>query len=185
MAEGVRIRHADKRNVMLTAVSSRTLKAPINCPVCGREHTHKTYHIRLDDQGTAIVSPEVWSKLGRIKAGFERVDTVADPPAQGVAVRSTMTFFGAEITETPHGVRVIHPTLRNERLVLVDAERPYPVPYLCSACGLAHTHKTYHLDLDAEGGVVVSNEVAQVLERLGMSKQEPDIGPPVVAAEQG
>ena len=185
MAEGVRIRHADKRNVMLTVASTRTYKQPVACSTCGRQHVHKTYHIRLDDQGTGIVSAEVWAKLKRAKgAGFTQVDTVANPPAQGVNVRSTMTFFGAELTEVPGGVRVIHPQLRNERLVLVDQERPYPVPYLCSQCRLAHSHKTYHLDLDAEGGTVVSVEVAKVLERLGMSKEEPEIGPPVVAAAQ-
>lgn len=181
MSEGIRIRHADQRNAVLTVVANRPLREPHRCPVCLQEHTHKTYHVRVDDQGSAIVSPEIWGKLQRLKAGFERVETVANPPAQGVNVRSTMTFFGGSMTEVPGGVRVTHPSLRNERLVLIDAERAYGVPYLCRECGLAHTHKTYHLDLDAEGGVVVSNEVAKALERLGMSKEEPLTGPPVVA----
>lgn len=185
MAEGIRVRHETERNVLLTVVSSRTYKSPLLCPTCGREHTHKTYHIRLDDQGTGIVSPEVWKKLDKAKgSGFSHAGTVTEPPAQGVSVRSTMTFYGAGLTEMPAGVRVVHPTLRNERLVMVDGERPYPVPYLCRECGLAHTHKTYHLDLDAEGGVVVSVEVAKALERLGMTQEQPIKGPPIVAAAQ-
>jgi hypothetical protein len=185
MAEGVRIRHDSKRNCVLTVVSSRAYREPVQCPTCLKTHTQKTYHIRLDDQGTGIVSPEVWNKLRRAKgAGFSQVDTVASPPAQGVAVRSTMSFFGAEMVEMPSGVRVTHPSLRGERLVLVDAEQPYGVPYACAICGLVHTHKTYHLDLDADGGTLVSTEVAKTLERLGMSQQEIPAGPPVVAAIQ-
>lgn len=185
MAEGVRIRHETKRNCVLTVVSSRAYTEPVRCPTCLKTHTQKTYHIRLDDQGTGIVSTEVWQKLRRAPgSGFTFADNVSSPPAQGVAVRSTMSFFGAEMVEMPTGVRVTHPSLRSERLVLVDAERPYGVPYACAICGLVHTHKTYHLDLDADGGTLVSTEVAKTLERLGMSQQETPKGPPVVAANQ-
>lgn len=186
MAEGVRIRHASERNCIYTLVSSRTLRAPMQCPTCGREHVQKTYHIRLDDQGTGIVSPEVWAKLRRIPdSGFTNDGTVGTPPAQGVSVRSQLLFNGSEMTEVAAGVRVTHPTLRNERLVLVDADRPYGVPYACPICGLVHTHKTYHLELDAEGGTTVSAEVAATIERLGMTAQPTETGPRVVAAGTG
>ncbi len=68
------------------------------------------------------------------------------------------------------GVRVRHRSERSCRLVLVDASRAYVTPQLCPACHTTHTFKTYHLDLDETGAVIVS---AEIVERL---KVMPDHG---------
>lgn len=61
------------------------------------------------------------------------------------------------------GVRLRHPTRRNERFVATDNRRPYRVPYACLECGTTHECKTYHLELDDEGTVIVSKEIADRL----------------------
>lgn len=64
------------------------------------------------------------------------------------------------------GIRLRHPELRSTLLLLVDPERPYIPPYLCSACNVAHTAKTYHLYLDHQGTVIVSTGVLAGLRRI-------------------
>lgn len=59
------------------------------------------------------------------------------------------------------GVRLRHANARNVRYTVVDSDRPYPVPYVCSeprlgGCGSTHTFKTYHLNLDDQGTVIVN-----------------------------
>lgn len=158
---------------MFTMVDARKpYRPPFACPVCGREHAFKTYHIRLDDTGAAIVSKEIWQRLRTIPdSGFESVDTVKKPPAQGVAIaRQRVTFATGDMEEAPGGVIVRHPSLTAQRLVAIDDQTPYPQPYDCPICGSQHRHKTYHLDLDAEGAALVSPQIAAVLERLGMTR---------------
>lgn len=46
---------------------------------------------------------------------------------------------------------------------MVEIAKPYPRPYDCTDCGRTHAHKTYHLDIDAEGFCIVS---PRVFERL-------------------
>ena len=152
----------------------RPYEAPFMCLVCGREHVHKTYHIRLDDSGTAIVSKDVWDRLKTLPAsGFSSVNTVTRPPAQGVAMRHDLVAFArSDMEEAPGGVVIRHPTLTSQRLIAIDRETPYAAPYACAECGTTHTHKTYHIDLDHEGSALVSPQIAAVLERLGMKKDQ-------------
>jgi hypothetical protein len=58
------------------------------CRVCGRPHTCKTYHFKLDAEGTVIVSTTIWAHLARMPdhGGFELVNTVGAPPAQGLVL---------------------------------------------------------------------------------------------------
>jgi hypothetical protein len=86
---GVRIRHVTARTCTYTLVdASRPLLAPLLCAVCVRTHTFKTYHIRLDDNGAAIVSPEVAERIGRLgpQTGFTVMNEVLRPPAQNIAL---------------------------------------------------------------------------------------------------
>jgi hypothetical protein len=54
------------------------------CGTCGTQHFAKTYHIQLR-AGAAIVSHGVWAGLqGLADNPFELVNTVAEPPAQGI-----------------------------------------------------------------------------------------------------
>lgn len=89
---GVRLRHATQRNAVLTIVDpTRRYQAPYICLMCSPEgaviktsHRFKTYHIKVDDVGAAIVSPEIAAKLGELQnfAGFTILEEVAKPPAQ-------------------------------------------------------------------------------------------------------
>ena len=172
---GLRVRHATERNCVLTLVDGRRVLSPPHlCGVCLRSHDRKTYHIRLDDQGAAIVSREIWQRLSVMPShgSFTLVGPIAKPPPQTTSINRSVSFSGAEMAEVPKGVMVRHPTLRNQRFVVVDPTRPYPVPHLCSVCSVAHRAKTYHLTLDGEGAVTVSPEVAEAVERLGMSRAE-------------
>jgi hypothetical protein len=88
---GLRIRHAEVTNRILTIVDrSRPYTVPLACDVCGVTHLWKTYHIELDDEGSAIVSPEAWAMIERIPAhGFSFTNEVRHPPAKtiGLGVR--------------------------------------------------------------------------------------------------
>lgn len=65
------------------------------------------------------------------------------------------------------GVRLTHETLRGVTYV-VGTRRRYTVPVLCPKCGTTHTHKTYHLDLDGEGAVIVSPTIFERLREVGL-----------------
>lgn len=81
---GLRIRHREVTNRILTIVDQgQPYSAPYPCPTCHLIHVFKTYHVELDDTGTAIVSLEVWFHVQRIPAhGFQVVNQVDKPPAR-------------------------------------------------------------------------------------------------------
>lgn len=89
---GVRIRHATEVAATFTLVDgSRPYREPWTCPPppegCATTHDFKTYHIRVDDTGAAIVSPEIWQRLQRIAGNpFSLVNEVAQPPAQRIVL---------------------------------------------------------------------------------------------------
>lgn len=56
------------------------------------------------------------------------------------------------------GVKLHHPVLRNAMLVAEDPDRPYPVPYICTACDRVHINKAVHLRFDGVGDVCVAEE---------------------------
>lgn len=87
---GVRIQHPTKRNVTFTlADAGRPYRAPVECPACHRKHQFKTYHLKLDEVGAAIVSPEIVERLKRIPGQpFAIANEVARPPDQTIAVPS-------------------------------------------------------------------------------------------------
>lgn len=55
------------------------------CSVCGVQHFHVTFHLQLR-AGSIIVTESLWAKLQAMDdhAGFEYVNHVQDPPAQGM-----------------------------------------------------------------------------------------------------
>lgn len=60
------------------------------------------------------------------------------------------------------GVRLHHPTARNCRFTIVENDKPYPVPYVCTppefgGCGITHMFKTHHLNLDETGSVIIGD----------------------------
>lgn len=92
MAAGVRIQHPTARNTVFTLMdASRPYRAPWTCPPppagCASTHAFKTYHLRLDETGAAIVSPEIVERLRRIPGQpFAVANEVASPPDQTVSV---------------------------------------------------------------------------------------------------
>lgn len=89
---GFRIQHPTERNVTFTLVdASRPYREPWTCPPppngCASTHDFKTYHLRLDETGSAIVSAEIVERLRRIPGQpFAIANEVADPPVQTVFV---------------------------------------------------------------------------------------------------
>lgn len=69
------------------------------------------------------------------------------------------------------GIRIQHPQAVNCRYTVVDAAQPYREPYQCTppelgGCGLLHTFKTHHLNLDGVGAVIVSEGVLKRIKSL-------------------
>lgn len=78
---------------------TRPYTTPFECSGCHNTHVFKTYHIRLDSFGFAIVSREVWARLQAIPgAPFELSNEVEKPPSQIVSP------FGdpLQVKVTPH-----------------------------------------------------------------------------------
>jgi hypothetical protein len=98
MADGVRIQPQPARlraegvgsaahRLFVVRDVTRPLPPPWSaCGTCGVAHGCKTYHLQLDGDGTVIVSTTIWANLQRLhdRGGFEQVNVVATPPAQGL-----------------------------------------------------------------------------------------------------
>lgn len=58
------------------------------CGYCGIPHDCKTYHLRLDEDGTDMVSVGVWNQLQRLvdNGGFRLVSHHPEPPTQGLVL---------------------------------------------------------------------------------------------------
>jgi hypothetical protein len=80
---GIRIVHETKRSCVLTIVdATRPYKQPYECPTCHATHRFKSYHVPVDDQGAAIVSPEVLERIKRLPLhGFAIQNEVRKPPS--------------------------------------------------------------------------------------------------------
>lgn len=68
----------------------------------------------------------------------------------------------------PTGVRLFHEDLRNCTIVVVHPKREYRVPFECPTCNQTHRWKAYHLNLDDQGSVIVSEAVYKRLREAGM-----------------
>ncbi len=65
------------------------------------------------------------------------------------------------------GIRLAHPVHKSCTLI-IEHFKPYTAPLLCGPCGKTHLTKTYHLYLDAEGTVIVSQEIFDSLKQVGL-----------------
>lgn len=108
---GIRIQHETERNCTLTLVDGKRLyPEPWQCPTCGRLHTHKTYHLILDETGAVLVSTEIVERLKALPlmGGFRIANVVESPPEQRVVVAARI-----DRPQRPIGPPVlVHPTLR-------------------------------------------------------------------------
>jgi hypothetical protein len=66
------------------------------------------------------------------------------------------------------GIRLGHESLKNVTYVIFHPVQKYKVPYLCGKCQATHTYKSYHLDLDDQGTVIVSHGVFDALREVGL-----------------
>lgn len=96
MADGVRIQLTAERRAQYPNVSwgnrmivvrdvTRPLP-PTACRICAHPHDCKTYHLKLEADGTVIVSTTIWDNMRKLfdHGGFEEVNVVGAPPAQGI-----------------------------------------------------------------------------------------------------
>lgn len=95
---GVRIQHPTARSVTYTLTDGhRPYRTPLVCMAqlvirgelrpCGRTHTHKTYHLALDETGAAVVSETIAARLRSIPGQpFAFTNAVARPPDLTVRV---------------------------------------------------------------------------------------------------
>jgi hypothetical protein len=99
MADGVRIQLTAERmrevnidsaaNRLITVRDvGRPMISTAVCNVCHQRHDCKTYHFQMDADGTKIVSTTIWDNLQKMydHGGFEMVNVVAHPPAQGIVL---------------------------------------------------------------------------------------------------
>jgi hypothetical protein len=97
MADGIRIQPQRARlaaegitdvagRLFVVRDISRPLTPGDPCGTCGYPHDCKTYHLKLDAEGTIIVSTTVWANMRKLfdNGGFEEVNVVPRPPAQGI-----------------------------------------------------------------------------------------------------
>ena len=107
---GIRIRHDTLKGVTLVVLHpKRRYREPYLCPVCKITHKKKAFHIKLDGEGCAIVSPQVLNRLkecGMPKLTIE--NEVLNPPKQVVGIGSIQGRF--EIVE--------HESTGNKLLIL-------------------------------------------------------------------
>lgn len=88
------------RNQSIAVECPRKYKAPYACPQCQVVHLNKTVHLKLDAEGTTIVSREVFEDLRR--AGLpelEFLNIVEKPPAQTISI-SDAGVKGAYVAKT-------------------------------------------------------------------------------------
>lgn len=90
------------------------------------------------------------------------------------------------------GVRLHHPELRNVTYTITNYAVPLKASMVCASCsGVVHTHKTYHLNIDAAGDVIVAEELTEVMHRAGLLKEaglvtmKQIIKPPPMVIEPG
>ena len=79
------------------------------------------------------------------------------------------------LIEEKDGIRIRHKVMKSCTFVLRDKARPIPkrperVYPTCGICGVPHSFRVYHFQLDAEGCVIVSTSIYQELLRF------PDVG---------
>lgn len=79
------------------------------------------------------------------------------------------------------GVRLHHHELRSCTFTVTNYAIPLVAPMFCWSCSggpegaaprvVVHTHKTYHLQIDAAGDVIVAEELAQKLTDWGLFRE--------------
>lgn len=70
------------------------------------------------------------------------------------------------------GVRLKHKFLTNTLYTFSVRWRPYSRPFLCPTCNITHEFKTYHLQLDDQGCVIISTGILKRLLEVGLERLE-------------
>lgn len=87
------------------------------------------------------------------------------------------------------GVRIRHATLHSCLVLVPDLSRSLRRPYQCPTCNTVHTCKTYHLNLDSDGTVIVSPEIWERLKGIqdhdfSLENEVPNPPPQVVGLDR-
>jgi hypothetical protein len=79
------------------------------------------------------------------------------------------------------GVRLHHSELRNVTYTITNYAVPLKAPMFCWSCSgglegasprvVIHDHKTFHLNINAAGDVVVAEELVEMMHRTGLLKE--------------
>ena len=109
---GTRIQHDTARNVLVTLMTNKIpLVAPMVCAPCDTTHTYKTYHLRLDEAGSAIVSKGMITALTAAQAftrgGFSIVNEVEKPPPQRLVISNPADASRRVVLENLERVPVV------------------------------------------------------------------------------
>ncbi len=67
------------------------------------------------------------------------------------------------------GIRLRHLDYANCLVTVPIPHRPFRTAYLCPTCNKAHAVKTYHLNLDDQGSVIVSTTIYERLKEVGLA----------------
>lgn len=88
MSKGIRLYHPTARSgTFAFSHNNRPYRYPLMCAACRAVHQVKTYHVAVDHDGFAIVSPQVWRMMrDHNTAGFSVANEVATPPVQAVSL---------------------------------------------------------------------------------------------------
>jgi hypothetical protein len=103
---GLRVQHPVRRNCRYTVVEQVPYTQPFNCPPpqvggCGRVHVFKTYHLNLDEVGSAVISRGVYERIRTAleRDGFIVANEVKDPPTIAIGLAAPRQQFEIEIVD--------------------------------------------------------------------------------------
>jgi hypothetical protein len=81
MSDSARIHHPTARDATVILAHSRPYTVPFLCSMCGVAHEYKTYHIKVDSVGDAVVSGEILDRLKELEdnGGWEILGVELNP----------------------------------------------------------------------------------------------------------
>ena len=68
------------------------------------------------------------------------------------------------------GVRIFHDVARHATVTVEIPHTRYKKTYMCPTCNLLHRNKTLHLNFDGQGATIVSRQVFEQLQSVGLPR---------------
>lgn len=81
MSDSARLNHPTARNATVVLATERKYTIPFLCPQCLVTHEYKTYHIKVDSVGDAVVSGVVYDYIRELEndGGWKILGVEHDP----------------------------------------------------------------------------------------------------------